>query len=398
MRFIIFLVLMSFVAKAEENKGEYAWIEYIHNNLVSARATTLAAECPEIIIDGKSVRMNLRIEQDDIALKEKVRVCEYNVTNANKVSIRNQQLKLPAKKVNRFIVMGDTGCEESIYDEHHRAQKCADPKEWPFKRVADLVAQQNPDFVIHLGDYAYRNKYNNPIDGEKNQQMQWFFFKNEFFEPAKNLLSKVPMVFIRGNHEACQLTGKGWFLFFDPQKFQSCQKYTPSYKLEIDNLKFIVFDSSGSKEAQDEQYQKEFSHLRGQLNQKHWLLVHHPIITMPKLSQDKAFSKVHAPAIGEAFGSDMTNNIPLVISGHYHVSAFLTRKSDKLFQLVLGNGGTKLHKSEDKHYIYEDDIAKGKVDIEYGYTQFDRLEDQLWKVTNYNIDGVEMFNVVLSSK
>jgi predicted phosphodiesterase len=393
--YFVYIILFIAFNVAANDRDEYHWIEYIRDNKISARAITVSAICPKIKVNGKYHDMMLRSEIEDIELKQKVKVCEYDVTLANNVAINEKNLKLPAKKINSFIVIGDTGCESSVFDENHRAQNCLDQDAWPFHKVAQSVAKENPDMVIHLGDYAYKNKYNNNEDQKKNELMQWFFFKNEFFQPAKTLLETVPMIFIRGNHEVCSLMGKGWFAFLDPGKFQECVDHTPTYKLNLDDLNFLVFDSSGSKNITGETYKQEFINIEKSLDKPHWMLIHHPVIMMPKLSDAKFFEKVHSPEISKAFSSDITKQISLVISGHYHVAAYLERKVDKLKQLVLGNGGTKIHSSEYKYFPYNDEVSKGEVSVSYGYTKFDRIRNtNNWRATAYSISGEELFHVI----
>ncbi len=58
--------------------------------------------------------MNSRASYYDIELKEKILVCEYNITNSYKASINGKNLKLPPKQVKRFAVIGDSGYESSF--------------------------------------------------------------------------------------------------------------------------------------------------------------------------------------------------------------------------------------------------------------------------------------------
>mgnify|MGYP000361418580 CR=1 FL=1 len=241
MKIILALLFLSFSAIADNN-SKFQWVQYGVNNELIARATTLENECPYIKVDGELFHMNLRATKEDLELKEKVRICEYDITNAEQVYIDNNKLNLPPKQVKRFIVIGDTGCESSVFDPNARHQECENPESWPFKEVVNKVVQAKPDFVIHMGDYGYMNKHNNAEDSIKNKKMQWFLFKNEFFTPARNLLNNTPMIFVRGNHESCSTTGIAWFLFLDPQKYsQECVEQTPTYNLKINDLNFISF-------------------------------------------------------------------------------------------------------------------------------------------------------------
>ncbi len=240
---ILALFLIAGNAFAQET-SEYEWIQFGPHNQLIARATTITKTCPLIKINNKQFRMHFRAEHDDLELKEKIQICEYNVTTASKVSIRNTPLKLLPQQVTRFIVIGDSGCEGSFFDNKLINQKCTDKKTWPFETIANKVALLDPDFVIHLGDYAYENKFITQEDAAKSQKMQWFFFKKEFFKPAKNLLTKAPILFIRGNHESCPSMGKAWFLFLDPHHYQEeCIEQLPAYKLQINDLNLEIIGS-----------------------------------------------------------------------------------------------------------------------------------------------------------
>ena len=401
MRFNILFMVMFFISnQAIAKNGEYEWIQYVHNSQLSARATTLDLICPLIKVDGEEFRMHLRSEQDDINLQQTVRVCDYNVTTAKQVSIRDIQLKLIPEQIKRFIVIGDTGCEASIFDKHHVNQNCSDPKAWPLAAIANKVASLNPDFVIHLGDYVYGNKYTNEADAGKNQQMQWYFFEKEFFKPTKKLLNKAPMIFVRGNHESCATTGKGWYSFLDPQLFKaSCEHYSPAYNIAIHGLNFMVFDSAevktGPNYAQEQlaKYQADFNKIAESMNHSAILLIHHPILGLQKLSDNELFSpKLNAPILNKAFGQDFTKKMPIAISGHFHLSAQVNRQSDNFQQFIIGNSATLLHKAKRNAYAYHVGDENGSVGVnKHGYTQFDHLEGHLWKVTSYALDGSVLF-------
>ncbi len=406
--FLRFLALSFLVNIAfAQSDPDYEWIQYVHDNKLMARATTLEEKCPIISIDGKSEIMHFRAKQEDIELKETVRVCEYNVTSAKQVSIRNKALTLPPKQVNRFIVLGDTGCEASFFESKHVNQDCNDKNSWPLEKIANKIALAKPDFVIHMGDSGYRNKHKNPKDAIKNQKMQWFFFKNDFLKPTANLLSAVPMLFIRGNHETCKLMGKAWFLFLDPQKFdKECVEQSPTYNLKMNDLNFVVFDSSGTKSgnnypsAQLDKYKAQFAEIAEGLKHKSWLLIHHPIIGLNKLSEDEFFNtKITTPVVNKAFSESLTKKIPLAISGHFHVMANIVRKSDHFEQFIVGNGGTLIHRAKhDTYSISNEDKDVGIVKVKYGYLQFDRIGENLWKATSFDLDGKELFSTEVSSK
>jgi hypothetical protein len=63
-----------------------------------------------------------------------------------------KRLPVPVADPQRILVLGDTGCRIK----GPALQACNDPKAWPFPGLAKAAAAQNPDLVIHLGDYLYR--------------------------------------------------------------------------------------------------------------------------------------------------------------------------------------------------------------------------------------------------
>lgn len=404
MYFKIFALIAILISNAALSSEEYQWVQYVHENHLVARATTLKDTCPMITVNEQEFRMNFRTDYEDIKLKEKIRICEYDVTQAKSVLINNKALKLPPKQIKRFIIIGDTGCESSVFDKKYTYQNCEDKNSWPFETIANRIIDSNPDFVIHMGDYGYRNKYKTEEDAVKNQKMQWFFFKEDFFKPAEKLLSKAPMIFVRGNHESCSLTGKAWFMFLDAQSYkQDCLEQSPTYNLNIDGLNLVVFDSSSAVSGLDfskkqlEQYKSQFSDIVKELKEPSWLLIHQPILSLSQLSAGEKFpSKLAAPVINQAFGESFTKKIPLSISGHFHLMAYVVRKSDKFEQFIFGNSGSSIHKANYVSYSYEQRNEKGEIKVKYGYTQFDRINYNKWKATVYDINGKELFSKEVS--
>ena len=385
---------------------DHTWIQYDNTGALVARVITENTHCPKINIDGKSISMNLRTSLDDSHLKQKVIVCEYNVNENSNVKINNKLLNLPPEKINRIAIIGDTGCEYSVFESAHQKQIC-DSENWPFKKIADKVALLSPDFVIHVGDYVYLNKHKTSEDKIKNSTMQWNFFKKDFFDPARNLLEASPMLFVRGNHESCDLAGDGWFSFLAPGEFSQCKQYTPSYNLTINDLNFIMFDSSGSAKGDDfsedqlQKYKEDFAKIYKNITTNHWLLTHHPVITLKKLSDDETFlAKLPAMVIEKAFKSEYSNKIPVSIAGHYHVMALTERPSTNFSQLIVGNGGTRLHQAQKDSYNITSDDGKdhSMVRVRYGYMILDRLEDHLWKATSYDLEGTILLVTNLSTK
>lgn len=402
--YIIAVVISSIAGIAVANaNSDFQWVQFVDNNQLVARATTSSNECPNIKIDNKNLKMHFRSNYQDEHLKQKITVCEHNVTGSVNVEIRNKVIKLPGYNIKRFVVIGDSGCESSFFSSDHDFQNCKDPKAWPFKEIADKITALKADFVVHMGDYAYRNKYTSEIDKVKNEQMQWFFMRDEFFDPAYNLLNTTPMVFVRGNHESCDKMGIAWFQYFSSYKHDSiCKPEEEPFDLSFNDLNMIILDTSAVHGGKDfsstelSKYKKLFSNLNKNAKDFSWLLVHQPIVALKKLNETEFFpDKLNAAVLNEAFDKKYVKKFPVAISGHFHVLAHLQRNNDKMEQFIVGNGGTSLHKAKQKFYQYNDGQAVGEVTPNFGYLVFDKIADDTWKATGFDIDGKEQFQQVI---
>lgn len=107
----------------------------------------------------------------------------------------------------QMLSVGDTGCRDNS------DQSCASTDTWPFEFLSAAAAAEEPDFVMHVGDYRYSNKGTNDT---------WEYWYQEFFYPARELLLAAPWAMVRGNHETCGYHstenlpapwGTGWFYF-----------------------------------------------------------------------------------------------------------------------------------------------------------------------------------------
>ncbi len=396
MRICVLLCMFANLALSAENT--YQWIQYLPNNHLAARAIVESSACPDINIDGKINKMNFRGNYSDSRIAKKITICEYDVTGADSVHINKIALKLPPKHVNRFVVVGDSGCESSIFSKNHHHQECSGST-WPFKEIADRIAQLQPDLTVHLGDYVYKNKHSNEEHAKENEHVQWSMFKEEFFDPANNLLRNVPMLFIRGNHESCASMGRGWFLFLDPYRYSfTCSEYTEPYILQINDLNFAVFDSSAAaradqyKETQLNRFKDDFIKIYKKLSRPAWVLIHHPILGINKLSETESVDyRVNCPVINRAFGYDLVKKMPLAISGHFHLTADISREQDGFKQFIFGNSGTRLNPSSEQSFNYNVDGNNLKAKVNFGYALFERINGIKWKVTSFAIDGTVLF-------
>jgi hypothetical protein len=283
------------------NQVESAWVELagpdgtngLTGNVAIARALTAAAvpdggtnPCPTITInDGPPVPMNLRAAattslaaRSGVVTPVKpslfpVHVCEYELpSNATSAVVAGQPLPLPKANPTKIVVLGDTGCR---LEAGNGWQSCNDPNPYgtdtpyPFAAIASLAAAQNPDLVLHVGDYQYRESecpggmYN---CGGSPWGYGWDSWEADLFVPGAPLFAAAPWIMTRGNHEMCNRAGQGWYRFLDTNPFDTTDVHTcdnaandtmssggnfnnPLLVQINSSTQLVVFDSSNAKPA-----------------------------------------------------------------------------------------------------------------------------------------------------
>jgi Calcineurin-like phosphoesterase len=142
---------------------------------------------------------------------------------------------------------GDTGCRIKL--KKHGDYDTQDCKHgWPYAKIALHAAATNPDLVIHVGDYVYREApcpAGNTDCSNSPYGYGWESWNADFFEPSAPLLAVAPWILVRGNHETFDRAGDGWFRFLDHGKPPNeCEKFGSSFVASFDDLGFVVLDSA----------------------------------------------------------------------------------------------------------------------------------------------------------
>ncbi|MFT4045440.1 MAG: metallophosphoesterase [Solimonas sp.] len=250
---------------------EAAWTEIGEDNRTIARSIGTAGECPLLSVDGRSTRMSLRVAPGTAALRATasaaadskpsafpVRVCEARIAaGAKSARIGSHALPLPKADPRRIVIIGDTGCR--MKRSGNVFQACNDADQWPFARIAAAAAAMQPDLVLHVGDYHYReNACPDDIAGCRGSPWGygWDAWNADLFTPAAPLLAAAPWIVVRGNHEECSRAGQGWFRFLDPSAFdgaRSCDdagndsgaNYSSPYAIALGGgAQIVIFDSA----------------------------------------------------------------------------------------------------------------------------------------------------------
>jgi hypothetical protein len=181
-----------------------------------------------------------------------IKVCEAAYPGNVVARIGPTTLKLRPADPKKILVIGDTGCRLAKWG----MQDCNDPDEWPFQKLAERAAALDPDLIIHVGDYQYREACLE-ADAGKCAGLAlgdvWPAWRKDFFEPAGKLLSSAPWVMLRGNHEDMGRAGAGWLRLFSPFPRSPGEVPLPDdvrpYLLCLGSLTLAVLDVANEREA-----------------------------------------------------------------------------------------------------------------------------------------------------
>jgi hypothetical protein len=228
-------------------------------------------------------------------------------------------------------------------------QNCRDPAGWPFARVAALAAARNPDLVVHVGDYYYRETPCPPgaagCAGSPYGD-QWATWKAELFDPAAPLLAAAPWVFARGNHEDCRRGAAGWFRQLDAAPaVRTCPAASDTFAVDLGGPTLFVLDSADTDDltAPADKVASFAARLapvkpaRGGA----WIVTHRPFWDSSRLGNLLGDGRVNATERAAAKAFDLAG-VGLILSGHVHNFTSVSFGAPRPPQLVVGTGGDTL--------------------------------------------------------
>ena len=354
--------------------AHHTWVELAplngdaHGYKILARyAEAKGDKCPNILLDNKSHRMMRRTPTGAF----QALVCETTIpSSVHAASVRGVSLPLPTWKKNenpRVVVIGDTGCRikkgsddptQTTGAGTWNLQNCLSPKDWPFEQVAASAAATNPNLVIHVGDYLYRERScagvkDCPGGPAGDNFAAW---EADFLEPARALLQAAPWVVVRGNHENCGRAGDGWFTLLEPRTAPLCKDFTEPYLIQAGKLPLVVIDDSTASDAacrpadaacdvnfsmEVDQFTRQFRTVSSWNLSDAWMLTHRPAWSVKK--DGDGLSVLNA-VLQSAWDRARPQGVDLLLAGHTHVFELIgfTKESGHATQLIIGNSGTKL--------------------------------------------------------
>ncbi|MES3022563.1 MAG: metallophosphoesterase [Pseudomonadota bacterium] len=348
----------------------------------TARVIGALASCPQISIDGRPVAMALRAPAATIALQRPpldpqdakptefpVLACEAALpAGTRSAAVLGRALPVPAPRLRRIVVIGDTGCR--LVRRSNRFQACNDPVAFPFAAVAAAAAAWKPELVVHLGDYHYREQAC-PVANAGCAGSPWGYgwdtWHADFFGPGRPLLEAAPWVLARGNHENCKRAGQGWWRFLDPRPLlpgRDCNapaddahgEYSDAYAVPLGgDAQLIVFDTANTQwrgfkagDARLQKYADTYRQVEALTHQAaHNIGVnHHPVLSLTNVETD-GVQQLSGGDQGliDAFGAVAPGLLPpkmsALLSGHIHQWEQLSFASDHPSQFVSGFSGSE---------------------------------------------------------
>jgi hypothetical protein len=329
-------------------------------------------------------------------------VVPFGVTEA---SVGAQVLPLPYGPLKRIAVIGDTGCRLNEWEKKYQA--CNNPAAWPFATVAEAVVAWQPDLIVHVGDYLYRESPC-PVDGPDCAGSpfgdNWETWDADFFGPAKPMLGAAPLIFMRGNHETCDRNPEGWFRFLDPGVYDAaCQKFTPPYVSVVNGFVYAAMDSAEAADDNDtpeeaREYASQFDQLAHIAPEGAWLITHRPVwgILDGKTGEIEVDNATFAADRQEL----VADKFALILSGHIHLAETLAFDvdSERPPQIISGNSGTGLDivpsASPSASELGDPNVEEAETLSSFGFLTLEPSGDK-WVATQRDANGSALRTCVL---
>ena len=311
------------------------------------RAIVPTSTCPNADIDGQSMPMAVRAPADaNFPL-----LCSMTLPKgAKQITAGGIVLKAPVADPQRILVLGDTGCRIK----KDWAQDCSSSTAWPFKGLSKAAADMNPDLVLHLGDFLYRESECptaiQPGCAGSPHGDNWPTWAADFFSPATPLLEVAPWIVNRGNHEDCSRQGPGFLRLLGPDAYDPnapCNPRLAPYIVQQGSQRIAVVDNTAASDDHVDEhhvadYTKDYetlARLAGK-NGGVWLTSHKPIwaANAPGVPSGNATLIAAVKKNLKLF-----NAVSLMLAGHIHTFEAINYAGRKVPpQIVAGHGGDLL--------------------------------------------------------
>ena len=308
----------------------------------------------------------------------------------------------------RILIMGDTGCrlKDSVIGSEF--QNCKNEKAWPFWKLVDAAEKENPDLIIHLGDYHYRENCKTGVDCTKFTSeigYGWKPWELDFFAPMQKLFDRAPIIIVRGNHEDCKRAYLGYKLLIANNEWKKeCEEYEPAQILTFKDFAIVNFDSSSISDLPnlkgETEWVKRLDDISAKLTnlgvKNVFLVTHKPIYGIIPFRSMLFPGNTNFKNYFEK--SLLRKQIAAVFSGHIHISMVVT-PNQYAKQLIIGNSGTKLDQSKFsvtalhlKSFDYKSVEGQNRG---FGYGLLVQNKNLKWELLLKDTRGQEYFKSIL---
>jgi predicted phosphodiesterase len=298
-------------------------------------------------LDGAATPMRTRAAPGE---KYPVTICAAAVPAGTRTAlIDGLPLPLPKERPSRILLIGDTGCRLK----GSKVQACNSLSQWPFRLGADMAAFEQPDLVIHVGDYHYRETACPLGDyGCSGTPWgdNWDVWRADFFSPAESLLNAAPWIFVRGNHEECSRGGMGWARALSPELFDpargkaGCLAHEPPFVADIGVARVIDMDvAAATEEVENPEQVADYGRqlaLAKDVRGPVWVAMHRPAFAED--APEKMGNRGDNKTLAAALRANVASQMELVLSGHHHTFEAMDYGPDLPAQIVSGEGGDSL--------------------------------------------------------
>jgi hypothetical protein len=345
-----------------------AWVQWDADARPHARAIVTGSACPDLTVGGRVYPMELRSAPGGNFTDG---VCDIAYpSGATGAHIGALPLPSVPHAPQRIVMFGDSGCRLKGAE----VQACNDPQRWPFARLARAMAEQRPDLVIDVGDYYYRETACPPSTVDctgspyGDRTASW---TADYFAPVAPLFAVAPFIHVRGNHENCKRSPRGWARYLSGLPADRCVDHELPVMIGFDNLNVAQVDSANGNgnNPDDPLFLADEEAVDAAAGSREtWLATHRPPV---------AFLAAHETGDGNG------THLAAIVSGHIHLFAAASFPNEEPL-LIVGTGGDNL---EDASAVDALHAALGATtDRRFGFAVFERSGNG-WNVNVHALDG-----------
>ena len=397
----------------------YAWLQYGSTGLEARAIVGAGTTCPRFQVDGVTVAMTARaLDGPDFPVVS----CASTVSNsAHTIVVGTTVLPSPTTSAGRILVLGDTGCRmASGWYQNCSGSGTGTP--WNFAAVATTVAAEQPDLIVHVGDYVYREAECDTVAqpgcagspwGDK-----WATWEADFFAPSLPLLDVAPWIVTRGNHEDCDRNYQGWLRFLDGRALAGsdltdagCPLFSSPYKVSFDEVDFLVLNTttdpstSGLDPSSQTRYTDDFTQAAALVTpgRATWTVTHRPFWGVDADWQDPSSLEVTDTTLQAAIaampGGAWPAEVDVALAGHIHLFETLSFPDGRPHQVISGDAGTAQDSAITTQAIADNPQVFTQLGItpddfqsyrDFGYVLLEPAPSGGWTVTVKDLDGIEL--------